>query len=229
MRGIMSQGKWVSYLRVSTARQGRSGLGLEAQRQAVEDFLNGGRWKLVKEFVEVESGKKSGADRPILAEALKACRLYGAKLLIARIDRLSRDAHFLLGLEKAGIDFTAADMPQIDRLTVGVLAMVAEQEGRMISARTKAALAAARKRGVKLGGHRPGAKLTAAGRAKGREKQARIAAQRAAELAPAITDLRGDGATTLRAIAAGLNERGIPASNGGQWGASQVARILARL
>ena len=99
----------------------------------------------------------------------------------------------------------------------------------MISARTKAALAAARKRGVKLGGHRPGAKLTAAGRAKGREKQARIAAQRAAELAPAITDLRGDGATTLRAIAAGLNERGIPASNGGQWGASQVARILARL
>src|SRR5580658_218747 len=140
--GIMSQGKWVSYLRVSTARQGRSGLGLEAQRQAVEDFLNGGRWKLVKEFVEVESGKKSGADRPILAEALKACRLYGAKLLIARIDRLSRDAHFLLGLEKAGIDFTAADMPQIDRLTVGVLAMVAEQEGRMISARTKAALAA---------------------------------------------------------------------------------------
>jgi DNA invertase Pin-like site-specific DNA recombinase len=226
---IMAHGKWISYLRVSTARQGRSGLGLEAQRQAVDDFLNGGRWKLVKEFVEVESGKKSGSDRPVLAEALKACRLYGAKLIIARIDRLSRDAHFLLGLEKAGIDFTAADMPQIDRLTVGVLAMVAEQEGRSISARTKAALAAAKRRGVKLGGYRPGAKLTAAGRAKGREKLARVAAQRAADLAPVIADLQADGVTTLRAMAAALTERGIPTAKGdGAWSATQVARVLSR-
>jgi DNA invertase Pin-like site-specific DNA recombinase len=226
----MAEGKWISYLRVSTARQGRSGLGLEAQRKSVEDFLNGGRWKLVKEYVEVESGKKSGADRPILAEALKACRLYGAKLIIARIDRLSRDAHFLLGLEKAGVDFVAADMPQIDRLTVGVLAMVAEQEGRMISARTKAALAAAKKRGVKLGGHRPGAKLTAAGRKKGREVQARVAAARAAELAPVIAELQAGGAVSLRAIAAALNERGIPTASGdGAWSAGQVARVCRRL
>ena len=175
-----------------------------------------------------ESGKKSGADRPILAETLKACRLYGAKLIIARIDRLSRDAHFLLGLEKAGVDFVAADMPQIDRLTVGVLAMVAEQEGRMISARIKAALAAAKKRGVKLGGHRPGAKLTAAGRQKGRETQVRVAAERAADLAPVIAELRASGLTSLRAIAAGLNERGIPTVGGGAWHAGQVARVLAR-
>ena len=101
-------GRWISYLRVSTSRQGRSGLGLEAQRKTVEDYLNGGHWKLVKEFVEVESGKKD--DRPVLAEAIKACRQYGAKLVIAKIDRLSRDAHFLLGLEKAGIDFVAATL-----------------------------------------------------------------------------------------------------------------------
>src|ERR1043166_3975169 len=130
----MAEGKFVSYLRVSTARQGRSGLGIEAQRQAVDDFLNGGNWKLVKEFVEVESGKK--ADRPELAKAFQLCRLIGAKLVIAKLDRLSRDAHFLLGLEKAGVDFVAADMPAANRLTVGIMAMVAEEERRLISART---------------------------------------------------------------------------------------------
>jgi DNA invertase Pin-like site-specific DNA recombinase len=107
----------VSYLRVSTGRQGRSGSGLEAHP---------------KEFVEVESGKNP--DRPVLAEAIKACRLYGAKLVIAKIDRLSRDAHFLLCLEKAGVDFVAADMPAANRLTVGIMAMVADEERRMISA-----------------------------------------------------------------------------------------------
>ena len=138
----MAEGKWVSYLRVSTDRQGRSGLGLEGQRAAVADFLNGGEWQLAREFVEVESGKRS--DRPILADALKACRLYGAKLIIAKIDRLSRDAHFLLGLEKAGVHFVAADMPNANRLTVGIMAMIAEEERRMISRRTKEALAAAK-------------------------------------------------------------------------------------
>ena len=98
-------GKWISYLRVSTDRQGKSGLGIEAQRNSVAEYLNGGSWKLVKEFVEVESGKN--ADRAMLAGAIKACRAYGAKLVIAKLDRLSRDAHFLLGLEKAGIDFVA--------------------------------------------------------------------------------------------------------------------------
>ena len=153
----MAEGKWISYLRVTTGRQDQSGLGIEAQRKAVEDFLNGGSWGLAKEYVEVESGKKT--DRPVLAEALKACRLYGARLVIAKIDRLSRDAHFLLGLEKAGVDFVAADMPTANRHTVGIMAMVADEERRMISKRTKEALAAAKRRGVKLGGYR-GAKIT---------------------------------------------------------------------
>ena len=105
---------------------------------AVADYLNGGNWSLVKEFVEVESGKRS--DRPMLAKAVQACRAYNAKLVIAKLDRLSRDAHFLLGLEKAGVDFVAADMPNANRLPVGIMAMVAEEERRMISKRTKDAL-----------------------------------------------------------------------------------------
>jgi DNA invertase Pin-like site-specific DNA recombinase len=133
----MTEGKWISYLRVSTKRQGKSGLGLEAQRHAVDEFLNGGR-SLVKEFVEVESGKR--ADRPQLEASLKACRAYGAKLVIAKLDRLSRDAHFLLGIEKAGVDFVAADMPNANRLTVGIMAMLAEEERRMLSKRTKDAV-----------------------------------------------------------------------------------------
>jgi DNA invertase Pin-like site-specific DNA recombinase len=222
----MAEGKWVSYLRVSTDRQGRSGLGLEAQRKAVDDFLDGGNWRVIKEFVEVESGKKS--DRPVLADAIKACRIHGAKLVIAKIDRLSRDAHFLLGLEKAGVDFVAADMPNANRLTVGIMAMIAEEERRMISARTKVALAAAKRRGVKLGGYRAGAKLTAAIRKAGQEANARIAAERAADIAPIIAELQANGAKSLQAIAAGLNERGIPTARGtGTWSATQVMRVLA--
>src|SRR3984893_14687353 len=148
----MSDAKWISYLRVSTDRQGKSGLGIEAQRNSVTDFLNGGQWGLVKEYTEVESGKRT--DRPMLAEAIKTCRAYGAKLVIAKLDRLSRNAHFLLGLEQAGVDFVAADMPNANRLTVGIMAMVAEDEGRRISLRTKEALAAAKRRGKKLGGDR---------------------------------------------------------------------------
>src|SRR5882757_2968658 len=126
--------------------------GIRTRIFRVGDYLNGGNWALVKEFVEVESGKRT--DRPMLAEAIKACRAYGAKLVIAKLDRLSRDAHFLLGLEKAGIDFVAADMPNANRLTVGIMAMVAEEERRMISKRTKDALAAAKQRGQVLGGKR---------------------------------------------------------------------------
>ena len=148
----MADGRFVSYLRVSTQRQGRSGLGLEAQRKAVADYLNGGRWRLVSELIEVESG--ANANRPKLAEALALCRSHRATLVVAKLDRLARDAHFLLGLQKAGVDFVAADMPSANRMTVGIMALVAEEERRMISARTKAALAAAKVRGVKLGGRR---------------------------------------------------------------------------
>jgi DNA invertase Pin-like site-specific DNA recombinase len=145
----MPTGKYISYLRVSTARQGASGLGLEAQRASIESHLNGGHWTLLKEFLEVESGKRS--DRPQLQEALHLCKATGATLLIAKLDRLSRDAHFLLGMQKAGVKFVAADMPTANELTVGILALVAQEEARAISIRTKQALAAAKARGVKLG------------------------------------------------------------------------------
>src|SRR3954462_11185529 len=118
MEHAMAQGNFVAYYRVSTARQGRSGLGLDAQRKAVADYLNGGSWELLEEFVEVESGKRS--DRLELVKALKACRARRATLVIAKLDRLARDAHFLLGLQKAGVDFVAADMPTANRLTVGI-------------------------------------------------------------------------------------------------------------
>ncbi len=230
----MASGKWISYLRVSTDRQGTSGLGIEAQRQAVADYLNGGRWKLIKEFVEIESGKK--ADRHQLEAALAACRLHGAKLVIAKLDRLSRDAHFLLGLEKAGVDFVAADNPTANRLTVGIMAMVAEEEGRQISIRTKAALQAAKARGTKLGGRRPrksdGQLVTidADMRALGIAARQQRAADRATDIAPTIKALQAAGATSLRAIAAGLNAQGIPTARGhGVWSAVQVARVLERI
>src|SRR4051794_13068985 len=142
------QGKFVSYLRVSTKRQGESGLGLEAQRKAVSDFLNGGNWQLVEEQVEVESGKHDH-NRPALRKALEACKVYGATLVIARLDRLSRNAHFLTGLHDAGIKFVATDTPEANERTI--MAAVAQAERRMISERTKAALQAAKARGVELG------------------------------------------------------------------------------
>jgi len=223
----MSEVKWISYLRVSTDRQGKSGLGIEAQRNSVTDFLNGGQWRLVKEYTEVESGKLTS--RPMLAEAIKTCRAYGAKLVIAKLDRLSRDAHFLLGLEKAGIDFVAADMPDANRLTVGIMAMVAEEERRMISKRTKDALAAAKRRGTKLGGDRgvmPSRKTSAMGVAAPQTR----ANSRAADIAPIITELQAAGAESLRAIADGLNDAGIPTARGqGKWSAIQVQRTLARI
>jgi DNA invertase Pin-like site-specific DNA recombinase len=224
----MAEGKWISYQRVSTQRQGKSGLGLEAQRNAVTEFLNGGNWSLVKEFVEVESGKKAD-NRPELAKAIQACRAYGAKLLIAKIDRLSRDAHFLLGLEKAGIDFVAADMPNANRLTVGIMAMVAEEERRMISRRTKDALQAAKRRGVKLGGDR-GVKPTARARKLAAEALQARAAAKAADIGPIIAELQAAGVTSQSGIAAALNEQAIPTPRGnGKWSATQVARILERI
>lgn len=223
----MTEGVFVAYSRVSTIRQGKSGLGLEPQREAVRSYLNGGNWSLVAEFTEVESGKRS--DRPELAKAFQACRVYGAKLVIAKLDRLSRDAHFLLGLEKAGVDFVAADMPHANRLTVGIMAMVADEERRMISQRTKLALAAAKKRGVKLGGDR-GVSLSRATRKAGRDVQAARACERAADLEPIIRELNCAGVTSLSGIARALTERRIPTSRGGsKWSATQVARTIERI
>src|SRR4051812_30772486 len=217
----MARGHFVSYLRVSTDRQGRSGLGLEAQRKAVEDFLDGGQWELIAEFVEVESGKRD--DRPKLAEAMALCRLHNATLVIAKLDRLSRDAHFLLGLQKAGVRFVAADMPEANEMVVGIMAVVAQAERKMISERTKAAMAAAKARGKRLGTL---GNLTNVdeGRANGRARCSQKARERAIDLRPIIADLRAEGAANLSQLAAGLNQRGIPTSRGGTWSATQVRR-----
>ena len=199
-------GNFVAYYRVSTQRQGRSGLGLDAQQKAVRDHLNGGDWRIVTEFTEVESGTRPG--RPKLAQALKTCRALGATLIIAKLDRLARNVHFVSGLMESGVEFTAVDFPQANRLTVHILAAVAEHEAKMISERTKVALAAAKRRGVKLGGDR-GARLTAKARRAGTEAVQARANERAADLAPIVAELQANGARSLRAIAAGLNERGI--------------------
>ena len=134
-------GKYIAYYRVSTQRQGRSGLGLDAQRQAVREHLNGGNWQLIEEITEVESGKR--ADRPKLAEALRLCRLRGATLIIAKLDRLARNVAFVSALMDAGVEFEAVDFPQANRLTIHIMAAVAEHEAKAISQRTKAALASA--------------------------------------------------------------------------------------
>jgi DNA invertase Pin-like site-specific DNA recombinase len=220
----MANGKFISYLRVSTARQGHSGLGLDAQRKAVEDYLNGGRWKLVAEVVEVESGKKS--DRPKLAEALRLCRLHGATLVIAKLDRLARNVHFVSSLMESGVEFVAVDFPQANRLTIHILAAVAEHEAKAISERTKAALAAAKARGRVLGGFRGHIVDDGARRASLATRRA-VSAARAADIAPVIAELRASGVTSLGTIAAALRERGIPAPRGGaSWSSGQVSRIL---
>ena len=214
-------GKWVSYLRVSTDRQGKSGLGLEAQRKAVGDFLNGGRWQLLSEFVEVESGKRS--DRPQLAAALAECKKQKAKLVIAKLDRLARNVNFVSGLMETGVEFVAADMPFANKLTIHILAAVAEHEREAISGRTKAALAAAKARGVKLGG--PKLRLAQLNGAKANKAEAD---RFAANVLPVIREAQNAGASSLRAIALTLNNRGVPTARGGMWAAPQVRGILQR-
>jgi DNA invertase Pin-like site-specific DNA recombinase len=224
----MATGKFISYLRVSTVRQGASGLGLEAQREAVANYLNGGRWTLVQEVVEVESGKRN--DRPAIAEALRLCRLHRATLIIAKLDRLARNVHFISSLMEAGVDFIACDFPEANRLTVHILAAVAEHEASMISARTKAALAAAKARGRSLGGLRGKRDRMKAVAAKGTSVSAQVrratATKRAADLLPVIEALQQEGVETLLGLAAKLNERGISAPRGGQWTAVQISRVL---
>lgn len=226
----MAQGKFVSYLRVSTMRQGASGLGLEAQREAVSRYLNGGNWTLVQEMVEVESGKRN--DRPALAEAVRLCRIHRATLVIAKLDRLARNLHFISGLMESGIKFIAVDNPSANELTVHILAAVAQSEAKAISERTKAALAAAKARGKKLGGLRGPAEEFAAlsrkGSAAGAAVRAAKASKRVEDLLPLIEHIRETGATSLRAIAAELNARGIEAPRGGKWSPMQVQRLLAK-
>jgi DNA invertase Pin-like site-specific DNA recombinase len=219
----MAQGRFIAYYRVSTAKQGASGLGLEAQREAVKGYLNGGDWRLLAEHTEVESGKND--DRPELAKAMGLCRQTGAMLIISKLDRLSRDAHFLLGLDKAGVDFVAVDMPNANRLTVGIMAVVAEEERRMISARTRAALAAAKARGANLGGWRGGPVVDHTEGTAARRQRAQAFAR---GVGPLVAELRAAG-RSLRQIAAELTAREIKTSRGGGWSADAVARVLRRI
>lgn len=227
----MANGKFVSYLRVSTARQGASGLGLEAQREAVSRYLNGGSWRLVKEVVEIESGKRN--DRPAIAEAVRLCRIHRATLVIAKLDRLARNLHFISGLMESGIQFIAVDNPSANELTVHILAAVAQSEAKAISERTKSALAAAKARGVKLGGLRGPAAAFAAlsrkGSAAGAAVRAAKAAKRVEDLLPVMEHICGEGAASLRAIAGELNARGIETPRGRKWYPIQVQRVLRRM
>jgi DNA invertase Pin-like site-specific DNA recombinase len=228
---MVANGAFVAYFRVSTTKQGAKGLGIAAQRAAVERYLNGGEWRVVAEFTEVESGRRG--DRPELDRALAAARLHRAPLVVAKVDRLTRSVAFLSRLLEAGVDVRFADLPAIEgptgRFILQQMAAVAELEAGLISARTKAALAAAKKRGRKLGGFR-GTSLTRKAREAGRSAQAERANARAADLGPVIAELREQGVTSLSAIARALAERRIPRPRGGtNWSAKQVARTVARL
>ncbi|QQP94064.1 recombinase family protein (plasmid) [Skermanella sp. TT6] len=217
--------RFVTYYRVSTQRQGRSGLGLEAQQAAVTAFLAGRDAQVIGEYREIESGRKS--DRQQLAAAMLMCRMTGSVLLIAKLDRLARDAHFLLGLEKSGVEFLAADMPFANRLTIGIMALVAEEEAKAISARTKAALAARKARGLPLGNRaslRPADRQRAATAAAAWSKKA---AAHAAMVLPAVQEMQRSG-LSLRATARELARRGFTTVTGGQWTASQVSAVLRR-
>ena len=207
----------IAYYRVSTDRQGRSGLGLEAQRDAVEDFIVSRGWKLSGEFTEIESGKRR--DRPELAEAIAEAKRIKGKLVIAKLDRLARNVHFISGLMETGVDFVAVDMPTADRFMLHVYAAMAEEEGRRISQRTRAALAAAKARGVELGLN---GKVLA-------ERQKVDAETFAVSLLPIIQEIRKDGHRTVRSVTAALNERGIPSREGGRWHLRSTSLLLSRL
>lgn len=219
----------VSYIRVSTTRQGASGLGIEAQRAEIAAYAATQNAEVTAEFVEIESGKKN--DRPELARAIREARLTGAKLVIARLNRLSRNAAFLLNLRDSGVDFVAADMPNANSMTVGVMALVAQEEREAISRNTKAALRAAKARGQRLGNPNGAAALRRADR--GNTDAVEAVKARADARAHAIVDvleeLERRGFTTLQAIADELNRRGIETPRKGRWHVTSVARLKQRL
>lgn len=222
--------KIVTYLRVSTTRQGNSGLGLDAQRNAIAAYAESRNASVVKEFVEVESGKSS-SNRPELLAALHLAKVTGSVLVIAKMDRLSRNAAFLLTLRESGVKFIAADMPDANELTVGIMALVAQQEREAISTRTKEALKAAKARGTKLGNPNGAAALQRA--AKGNEAAVSTIKAKAdayaADLKPIIQDITSKGIVSLGGIAKALNDRHISTAKGGAWHKTTVANLLARL
>ena len=211
--------KFVAYYRVSTQKQGKSGLGLEAQERAVNDYLNGGDWEIVSSFVEMESGRKS--QRPELTKALDACRKHQAVLIIAKLDRLARNVAFISNLMESQVPFIAVDRPNASAFELHIYAAMAEEEARQISERTKAALAAAKARGVKLGNPNPES---------ARNARIKIADEFASYVFPIIEELRTTGLQSLRALARGLENRGVLTPRGKQqWTPTGVRNILIRI
>ncbi len=213
--------RYVAYYRVSTARQGQSGLGLEAQEAAVRAYLEGGKHELLDTFTEVESGKGSNAldKRPVLRDAIAHAKKKRAVLIIAKLDRLARNVHFITGLIETGVEFVAADLPFADKFMLQIQAVFAEHERDQISRRTKEALARAKARGVKLGN--PNLQPD-------NEKRGKQAKEFARRLGPTLQALRQQG-LSQRAIVAELNNLRVAAPRGGRWSLVQVQRVLNRL
>jgi len=225
--------KIVAYHRVSTAKQGFSGLGLDAQRSAIESYATRVEAQVLQSFTEVESGKNN--DRPELAKALHLAKITGATLVIAKLDRLSRNAAFLLTLRDSGVQFVAADMPDANDLTVGIMALVAQQEREAISRRTREALQVKKMQlqaeGKRLGNPNGAQALRRAGKgnAAGVARVKELADEHAQRLQPVIQSLEEDGVTSLGGIAQALNERGMLTPRGGSWHKSSVRNLLGRL
>src|SRR5580692_8132982 len=218
----MAKGKFVSYLRVSTDKQGRSGLGVEAQRSAVESYLNGGKWTLVAEYVEAESGRRS--DRPKLTKTLAHAKAIGATVVFAKLDRLTRNVDLLRSLVTSDVDLVFCDLPHVPpgamgRFLLTQMASVAELEAALMSERTKAALAAAKARGVKLGN--PNGARALRGKQVGNKEAVAVvklkAQEHASNLRAIVEDIRAQGITSVRKMAEELNRRAILTPRGGEW------------
>src|SRR6056297_1234555 len=223
-----SRQKIVSYIRVSTDKQGRSGLGLEAQRAAIAAYAKTANAVTISEYQEVESGRNNA--RPELEKALRAARVHGAKVVIAKLDRLSRNAAFLLKLQDSGADFTACDMPDASPFTVGIMAVLAQQESKMISDRTRAAMQAAKARGQVFGNPNGADALKRAGKGNEASRQAASANADtfAHDLSDVLEDIESSGITTLSGIANTLNQRGIRTARGGKWYPTTVKNLQKR-
>ena len=213
-------GKFVAYYRVSTKRQSESGLGLDAQKAAVAEYLNGGDWELIGEFTEVESGRK--VDRPQIEEALKLCKKEGATLIVAKLDRLARNLMFIATLMESKVEFICCDLPSANKFTIHVLAAVAEHEREKIAERTRAALKAAKKRGVILGNPNV-ASVAALGGAVIRKR----AEQHSANIMPIIVEIQAAGVSSYRGIARALTARGLKTLRNAEWGPQQVKNVMS--
>ena len=218
--------RYVAYYRVSTQKQGKSGLGLEAQRKMVMEFvtMNGG--DILAEFTEIESGKRD--DRPELIKAINHAALVGGRILVGKLDRLSRDLHFITSLQKSRVDFVVSDLPGCDSFTINIYGALAQREREMISSRTKAGLDAAKARGVKLGTNNLKPELVKEASAKGVQARQQNADEFAARVKPVIEAMREQGKSLL-AVAKELDHLGVKTARGCKWTATAVKNAMARL